>query len=107
MGHRLLEGRTAQCVLPRIAPPFDFQPFGAGGSEMISDRLRFRLSSNQRRGCAFVQRLTAASQEAVIGRVLNQRMLEAVGHLRRISVDEQKTCVRETRKGGLKRGFVE
>src|ERR1700728_3198640 len=98
MGHRLLEGGTAQCVLPRIAPPFDCQTFGTGGSEMISDRLRFRLSSDQRRGCAFVQRLTAASQEAVIRRVLNQRMLEAVGHLRRQAVNEEKGCVHETRQ---------
>ena len=74
---------------------------------MMSDRLRFRSSSNQRRRGAFVQRLTAASQEAVIGRVLNQRMLETIARLRRDAFDEQKRGVDETRQGELERSFVD
>ena len=67
-----------------------------GRSEMTSDRLRFRLSSDERRGRASVQRLTTAFQEAVVGRVLNQRMLETVGRLWRDAIDEEKVCVHET-----------
>ena len=107
MRNRLLERRTAQSVLSRVAPPFDCQIFDAGRSEMTSDRLRFRLSRDERRGRASVQRLTTASQEAVVGRVLNQRMLEAVGRLWRDAIDEEKVCVHETSQGGFERGFVE
>ena len=74
---------------------------------MTSDRLRLRLSGDERRRREPVERLTAASQEAVVGRVLNQRVLEAVGRLRRGALDEEKVRVHETAKADLERGFVE
>ena len=40
-------------------------------------------------GRSSVQRLTAALEQAVIGRILDQRVLEAVGRLRAIALDEQ------------------
>ena len=107
MRHRLLERRTAQGVFARLGPPLDRQALGARRSEMASDRLRFRLSGDQRRCGAPVQGLTAASQEAVIGRVLNQRMLETVACLRRDTFDEQKRGIDEAGQSSLERSLVE
>jgi hypothetical protein len=60
---------------------------------MVSDGLRFRLDSDQRRRCAPVQ--ATVSQETVIGCVLNRRILEAVAYLRRNAFDEQERGVYE------------
>ena len=40
MGDRLLEGRAAQRLVARLAPPFDREIVEAGLSEMMRDRLR-------------------------------------------------------------------
>ena len=74
---------------------------------MTSDRLRLRLSGDERRRRESVESLTAASQEAVVGRVLNKRVFEAIGRLRRGPVDEEKVRIDETAQGGFERGFVE
>ena len=97
--HRFLERRPAQSVFARLGPPFDRQAFGACGGEMASDRLRFRSIGDQHRRGAPVQRLAPASQEIVIGRVLNQRVFEAIGCLRRDAFDEQKRGVDEAGQG--------
>ena len=39
MGDRLLEGRAAQRLVARLAPPFDREIVEAGLSEMMRDRL--------------------------------------------------------------------
>ena len=96
MRHRLLEGRTPQRLLARIAPPVDRQIPGAGRGEVAGDRLRLQLRGDERQGRAPVQRLTPASEQAVVGGVLNQRMLEAIGRLRRNAVDKENVGVDES-----------
>jgi hypothetical protein len=46
-------------------------------------------------GSAAMQRLTAAFEEAVVGRVLDQRVLEAIARLRRRALDERKVGIGE------------
>jgi hypothetical protein len=101
---RPLERRTAQGLLARIAPPFTRQTFAASRREMTRDRLRFRLSSDERCGRTFV---AAASREAVVPCVLNERMFEPVGCLRRGAIDKEKARVQDTRQRGCEPGFVE
>src|SRR6516225_1872538 len=54
-----------------------------------------------------MQRLAAALQEAVVCRVLNQRMLETVDRLWRDALDEEKVCVQETAQSDLEQAFIE
>ena len=90
MGDRLLERRAAQGLVARLAPPFDREIVEAGLGEMMGDRLGFgRRAVAQDFGSPRVQRLAAALEQAVVGRVLDQRVLEAVGRLRSIALDEQ------------------
>ena len=102
MRHRLLEGRAAQSILARVAPPFDRQIFIPGRGAVMRDFLRVGLPRDQRRSRVSVKCLTAASQEALVRRVLNQRVLEAVCRLWREAIDEEEGGVHETRQGELK-----
>ena len=93
MGDRLLEGGAAQRLVARLSPPFDREIVEAGLSEMM--RERFRLGRRalglvaQEFGGATVQRLAAALEQALVSRVLDQRVLEAVVRLRSVALDEQ------------------
>ena len=50
--------------------------------EMVRDRLRLGVGADQRVGGAAVQRLAAALEQALVGRVLDQRVPEAIFSLR-------------------------
>ena len=82
MGDRLLEGGAAKRLVARLAPPFDREIVEAGFGEMMGDDFRFgrralRLIAKDF-ARATVRRLAAALEQAVIGRVLDQRVLEAI-----------------------------
>ena len=95
MGDRFLEGRAAQGLVPRLAPPFDGEIVETGLGEMMGDRLGLGVRVAQRLGCAAVKRLAAALEQAFVGRVLDQRVLETVGGGRRSAVGEQEVGFRE------------
>ena len=86
MGDRLLEGGATQCLVARLAPPFDREVVEAGLGEMMRDRLRLGRRAlglvAQGFGGAAVRRLAAALEQAIVGGVLDQRVLEAVVRLR-------------------------
>ncbi len=82
MGDRLLEGGAAQGLVAGLAPPFDGEFVEAGLGEMMGDDFRFgrralRLIA-QDFGRASMQRLAATLEQAVVGGVLDQRVLEAI-----------------------------
>ena len=54
-----------------------------------------------------MQRLAAALEQAVVGRILDQRVLEAVVRLRSIALDEQNVGLGEPLQRRLQRAFVE
>ena len=94
MGDRLLEGRAAQRLVARLAPPFDREVVETGLGEMMGDRFGLgRSRSRKDFGGAAMQRLAAALEQAVVGRVLDQRVLEAIVGLRWRALDEQKVGV--------------
>ena len=99
MGDRLLEGRAAQRLVARLAPPFDREVVEAGLGEMMGDHFRLGRGAlglvAQDFGGAAVQRLAAALEQAVVGRVLDQRVLEAIVGLRRRALDKQEVGVGE------------
>ena len=105
MGDRFLEGRAAERLIARLAPPFDREIAEAGLSEMMGERLRLgrralRTVAQDFSGAA-VQRLAAALEQALVGRVLDQRVLEAVVRLRSIALDEQDVGLGEPLERGL------
>jgi hypothetical protein len=90
MGDRLLEGGAAQSLVARLAPPFDCKIVEAGLREMMRDGLGFgRCAFAQEFGSLRMDRLTAALEKAVVGRILDQRVLEAISSLRRSALDKQ------------------
>ena len=94
MGDRLLEGRAAQRLVARLAPPFDGEIVETGLGEMMGDRLGLGARAfAQSLGRAAMQRLAAALEQAVVGRVLDQRVLEAIVGLRRRALDKQEVGV--------------
>jgi hypothetical protein len=66
----------------------------------------WRLVS-QRLGGAAVKRLAAALEQALVGRILDQRVLETVGGGRRGAVREQEVGFREPIQCGLQARLVE
>ena len=79
MRDRLLEGRAAERLIARLAPPLDRLIVEAGLREMMGDRFRFRRRPfTQDFGSLRMERLTAALEQAVVGGILDQRVLEAV-----------------------------
>ena len=60
---------------------------------MMGDRFGLGVRVAQRLGRAAVQRLPAALEQARVGRVLDQRMLEAIIGLRRRALDKQQVGV--------------
>ena len=101
MGDRLLEGRAAQRLVARLAPPFDREVVETGLGEMMGDRFGLGVRVAQRLGGAAVQRLAAALEQALVGRVLDQRVLEAIGRLRRGAVDEEEVGFRRADRARL------
>ena len=83
MGDRLLEGRAAKRLVARLTPPFDRDIVEAGLGEMMGDRFGLGVGVAQRLGRAAVKRLAAALEQALVGRVLDQRVLETIGGGRR------------------------
>ena len=99
MGDRLLERRAPQGLVARLAPPFDGETVEPGLGEMMGDELRLGrralgIVAQDFRGAA-VQRLAAALEQALVGRVLDQRMLEAIGPLRAGALDEEQVRMDE------------
>ena len=94
MGDRLLEGGAAKGLVAGLAPPFDGEIVESGFGEMVGDD--FGLGRRalgivaQDFGGAAVQRLAAALEQALVGRVLDQRMLEAIAGLRRSALDKMR-----------------
>ena len=75
---------------------------------MMGDRLGLgRCAFAQDFGSPGMQRLTAALEQAVVGGILDQRVLEAVGRLRSIALDEQNVGLGEPLQRRLQRAFVE
>ena len=70
-------------------------------------RRRVREAVAQNLGDAPMQRLPAALEQTVVGRVLNQRVLEAVVRLWRRAFDEQKVRAEEAVQSGLERSVIE
>ena len=76
---------------------------------MMGDRfgLRARRAVAQDFGGAAMQRLTAALEKALVGGVLDQRVLEAVGRLRPIALDEQEVGLGEPLQSRSQRALIE
>ena len=105
MGDRLLEGGAAQRLVARLAPPFDGEIVEAGLGEMMGDDFRLGrgalgLVAQDFRGAA-VQRLAAALEQALVGRVLDQRVLEAIVRLRASALGDEEVRVGEPVERGL------
>ena len=97
MGDRLLEGRAVQGLVARLAPPFDGEIVEPSLCEMMRDRFwlgrrAFRVVAQKLSGPP-VQRLPTALEKAVIGGVLDQRVLEPVIRLRRRTLNKQQVGV--------------
>ena len=108
MGDRLLKRRAAQRLVAGLAPPLDRKIVEAGLREMMGDRLGFgRRAVAQDFGSLRMQRLTAALEQAVVGGVLDQSVLKAVGRLRSIALDEQNVGLGEPLQRRSQRAFVE
>ena len=95
--NRLLEGRASQGLVAGLAPPFDFEVVETGLGEMMRDKLRLGrralgLVAQDFSGAA-VQRLAAAPEQALVGCVLDQRVLEAIDRLAAGALDEQEVRV--------------
>ena len=109
MGDRLLEGRAAKGLVARLAPPFDREVVEAGLGEMMGDELRLGRGAlgliAQDFGGAAVQRLAATLEQAVVGRVLDQRVLEAIVRLMARALGDEEVRAGEPVERGLE-GWV-
>ena len=111
MGDRLLKRRAAERLVARLAPPFDSEIVEAGLGEMPSDELRLGrralgLVAQNLRGAA-VQRLAAALEQALVCRILDQRVLEAIGRPRRRALDDEEVGLGEPVERGLQAAVVD
>jgi hypothetical protein len=93
VGDRLLERRAAKGLVARLAPPFDREIIETGFGEMMGDRFGFGIRVAQRLGRAAMERLAAALEQALVGCVLDQRVLEAIFSLRWSALDKQQVGV--------------
>ena len=99
---RLSEGGAAQRLVAGFAPPFDRKLRLARLREVMRERLGLQRGRGQQNlGRAPVQRLAAALQQAVVGGVLYQRVLEAIVRVRRDAFDEQQLGVGEFFERGV------
>ena len=74
---------------------------------MMGDRFGLGVRVAQRLGRAAVQRLPAALEQAVVGRVLDQRVLEAIVGLRWRALDKQEVGVGKPIQRRLQRCFIQ
>ena len=94
-----------------LAPPFDGEIVEASLGEMTGDN--FRLGCRMLRlvaqdfGGAAVQRLAAALEQAVVGRVLDQRVLEAIVRLMARALGDKEVRADKPVERGLKGGVVD
>ena len=94
MRDRLLKGRSAERLVAGLAPPFDRKIVEAGLREMMGDRFGFgRHAFAQDLGGPGLYCLAPAFEQAVIGCVLDQRVLEAIVRVRRRALDKQQVGV--------------
>src|SRR6516162_3452428 len=109
MSDRLLKRGAVERHITGLAPPFDGEIVEAGLGEMMSDD--FRLGSGALRvvaqdfGGAAMQGLAAALEQALVGRVLDQRVLEAIGRLRACAFGDKEVRVGEPVERGLEGGI--
>ena len=68
---------------------------------MMGDCFGLGVGVAQRLGRVAMQRLATALEQALVGRILDQRVLETVGGGRRGAVDEQEVGFREAVERGL------
>ena len=111
MGDGLLEGGAAQGLVAALAPPFDGEIVEAGLREMMGDDFwrgcgALGLIAQDFRGAA-VQRLAAAFQQAVVRRVLDQRVLEAIVRLMARAFGDEEVRAGEPIERRLERGVVD
>jgi hypothetical protein len=79
MRDRLLERAAPQRRVAGLAPPFDGELRLVGLGEMMRDQLRLRVGrGDERLRRAPMQRLPAVLEQALVGRVLDERVFEAV-----------------------------
>src|SRR5215472_14173894 len=100
MCDRLVVGRSVQRPVTRLDPPFDGSFVQSSLREMMGDDLRLDLGYcrepiAQGLGNAPVQDLSAALKQVLVGRVLHQRVLEAVDRVRWIAAAKYKLRVLE------------
>ena len=107
MGDRLLEGRAAQGLVARSSPPFDREIVEAGFREVVGDRFGLGLGVAEDLGRAAVERLAAALEQAFVGSVLDQGVLEAIIGLRACVLDDQKVGLGEPLQRRAQAGLVE
>ena len=108
MADGLLEGGAAQGLVAALAPPFDGEIVEAGLREMMGDDFwrgcgALGLIAQDFRGAA-VQRLAAAFQQAVVRRVLDQRVLEAIVRLMARAFGDEEVRAGEPIERRLERG---
>src|SRR6516165_3027652 len=81
-------------LVARLAPPFDGEIVEPSLREMMCDDLGLRRGAlwivAQDFSGAAMQRLAAALEQAVVGSVLDQRVLEAIARLRRRALGDEK-----------------
>src|ERR1700677_4496242 len=108
MRDRLVEGRAAQGLIARLAPPLDREVVETGLGEMM--RHDFGLGCRalglvaQELGGAAVQRLPAALEQAVVGGVLDQRVLETIVRLWAPVLGDEEVRIGEPIERGLEAG---
>jgi len=111
MGDRLLERRAPKRLVARLAPPFDREVVEAGLGEMMGDRLGLGRGAlgliAQEFGGAAVQCLPAALKQAVVGRVLDQRVLKAIVRLMARALGDEEIRAGEPIERRLERGVVD
>src|SRR5262249_8825143 len=108
---RLVVGGSVQGPVTRLNSPFDGRFVEPRLREMMGDDLRLNLGYclkpvAQGLGNALVQHLAAALEQVLVGRVLHQRVLEAVDGFGRISAAEYEFRLLELGERILERRLV-
>ena len=98
-------------LIARLAPPLDREVVEAGLGEMMGDDFRLGRGAlgviAQNFGRAAVQHLAAALEQAVVGGVLDQRVLETIVRLRARALGDEEVRVGEPVERGLEGGVVD
>jgi hypothetical protein len=111
MCDRLLEGGAAQSLVARLAPPLDREVVESCLGEMMGDDFRLGcgalgvIAQDFRRTA--VQGLAAALEQAVVGRVLDQRVLEVIARSRAGAICDEQVRAGEPVERGLEGGIVD